>query len=50
MDGINMLRKWRRRMTNEKEKCEVCSHEIMTPNYCDYCAMPIEEKEDVNGI
>jgi len=35
----------------EKQKCDTCSHEIMTPNYCDYCAMPIKEREDIdNGI
>lgn len=27
----------------QNEKCKVCSHEILTPNYCDYCAMEIEE-------
>ncbi len=26
---------------HEKQKCSTCSHEIMTPGYCDYCATSI---------
>ena len=30
-----------------KEKCPICSHEIMTPNYCDYCAIALEDEDDL---
>lgn len=26
---------------NYEQLCPICSHQIMTKGYCDYCAMPL---------
>ena len=30
------------KIKTEKPICSICSHEIVTPNYCDYCALEIK--------